>query len=47
MNLYYELNLIKDKLPKQTYKTILGQLRAGDYVGAEKGMQTALKKYTA
>ena len=39
MNIYYELRELKNKIPKNTYKTILGQLKAGDYKGAVKGIE--------
>ncbi len=42
-NTMQELNKIKMQIPKQTYKTILGQMRAGDMEGAKVGI-TRLKK---
>lgn len=30
MNIYFELHSLKRKIPKNTYRTILGQLNAGD-----------------
>ena len=39
MNVYYELLELKNKIPKQTYKTILGQIKAGDLKGALKGIE--------
>ena len=33
-----ELNIIKHRIPWQTYKTIIGQIRAGDLGGAEVGI---------
>ena len=33
-----ELNTIKGRIPQQTYKTIIGQIRAGDLGGAEVGV---------
>ncbi len=38
MNIYYELRLLKNKIPKNTYKTILGQIKSGDIKGAVKGI---------
>ena len=34
-----ELNLIKNHIPKQTYKTIKGQIKSGDIVGARVGIE--------
>jgi len=34
-----ELNVIKVKIPEQTYKTIIGQIRAGDVGGARVGIE--------
>lgn len=36
---YKELQKIRDRIPRNTYKTILGQLRAGDMVGAAMGVK--------
>lgn len=36
---YRELQKLRDKIPKNTYKTILGQLRAGDSLGAALGIK--------
>ncbi|MDD3238532.1 MAG: hypothetical protein PHW47_00290 [Lachnospira sp.] len=33
-----ELNTIKGRIPQQTYKTIIGQVRAGDIGGATVGI---------
>ena len=33
-----EVNMIKHKIPWQTYKTLIGQIRAGDLNGAEVGI---------
>ena len=34
-----ELNVIRNCIPRQTYKTILGQIRAGDIKGAAVGIE--------
>lgn len=34
-----ELNTIKSRIPQQTYRTIIGQLRAGDLGGATVGVE--------
>lgn len=34
-----ELNVIRNLIPRQTYKTILGQIRAGDIKGAAVGIE--------
>lgn len=34
-----ELNTIKVKISEQTYKTIIGQIRAGDVGGARVGIE--------
>ncbi len=44
MNLYYELDSIKKQIPVNTYKTILGQLRAGDVKGAQTGIKRIKEK---
>lgn len=44
MNIYAELNSIRNKIPKNTYKTILGQLNKGDIKGAETGIQRIKEK---
>lgn len=38
-----ELNTIKARIPQQTYRTIIGQMRAGDLGGATVGIER-LKK---
>jgi len=35
---------IKYKIPKQTYLTIVGQMRAGDFEGAAKGVARLKKR---
>jgi len=37
--IYKELQAIRDRIPRNTYKTILGQLRAGDMIGAAMGVK--------
>ena len=37
--IYRELQRIRDRIPRNTYKTILGQLRAGDMIGAAMGVK--------
>ena len=44
MNLYYELHSLKGKISKNTYKTILGQIKAGDSEGAVNGIERIKKK---
>lgn len=44
MNVYYELNKLKREIPYNTYKTILGQLNAGDIKGAETGIKRLKEK---
>lgn len=44
MNIYYELNSIRRKIPYNTYKTILGQLNAGDVKEAETGIKRLKEK---
>lgn len=34
-----QLNMIKPNIPRQTYSTILGQMRAGDLGGAIVGIE--------
>lgn len=34
-----ELNTIKHQIPHQTYKTIIGQIKAGDVGGATVGIE--------
>lgn len=38
MNLYYEVEVLKNKIPLNTYRTLLGQLNSGDVKGAERGI---------
>lgn len=40
-----ELNMIKSRIPKQTYSTILGQIRAGDLGGATVGIMRLKRKF--
>lgn len=44
MNIYKELNSLKRKLQRNTYKTILGQLNAGDIKGAAVGIKRLKEK---
>lgn len=44
MNIYYELQTLKGKIPENTYKTILGQLKSGDSEGAARGIEKVKKK---
>ena len=37
-NVIKELNTIKARIPQQTYRTIVGQVRAGDLGGATVGI---------
>ena len=37
--LIQELNMIKHQIPWQTYKTIIGQIKAGDLNGAQVGIR--------
>lgn len=39
-----ELNTIKSRIPQQTYRTIIGQLRAGDLGGATVGVERLKRK---
>ena len=39
-----ELNRIKHKIPWQTYKTIIGQMKSGDINGAEVGISRLKRK---
>ncbi len=34
-----ELNIIKARIPQQTYRTIIGQMHAGDLGGATVGVE--------
>ena len=36
---YRELEMIKWQIPRQTYKTIIGQIKAGDIGGATVGIE--------
>lgn len=36
--LYRELRPLYGRIPKNTYKSIVGQIRKGDYAGAQRGM---------
>ena len=36
--LFQELRRIEHRIPQQTYKTIIGQIKAGDVAGAEVGI---------
>lgn len=42
--MYYMLNKYKRLLTKQQYKTIKGQIIAGDILGAEKGLKRLINK---
>lgn len=44
VTLYKQLGQLWNRIPKQMYYTIRGQIRAGDYEGARKGIQTAQKR---
>lgn len=44
MNIYQILKKYKNQLTKQQYKTLKGQVRAGDTMGAIKGLNKLLKK---
>ena len=37
--IFRELTVIKPKIPHQTYKTIIGQIKAGDIGGATVGVE--------
>ena len=39
-----ELNAIKARIPQQTYRTIIGQMRDGDLGGATVGIERLKKK---
>ena len=39
-----EVKMIKHKIPWQTYKTLIGQIRAGDLNGAEVGIGRLKRK---
>lgn len=42
--LIQELNEIKEKIPLQTYRTIIGQMRSGDLNGATVGIDRLKRK---
>ncbi len=42
--IYKELNSLKGKIPRNTYKTIFGQLNAGDIKGATVGIKRLKEK---
>lgn len=42
--MYKLLNKCRSYLTKQQYKTIKGQIKAGDYIGAEKGLKKLMYK---
>lgn len=42
--MYSLLNKHRSQLTKQQFKTIKGQIVAGDYVGARKGLKKLLNK---
>lgn len=44
MDAIKELNIIKNKIPFNTYRTILGQIRAGDMGGATVGIDRLKRK---
>lgn len=44
VNLYYELVTIKNQIPVNTYRTILGQIRSGDVKGAQTGIRRMKEK---
>ena len=44
MNVFKILKIHKNQLTKQQYKTLKGQARAGDTLGAIKGLNRLLKK---
>ena len=44
MNIYFELHSLKRKIPRNTYKTILGQLNAGYVKSAETGIKRIKEK---
>lgn len=39
-----ELNTIKGEIPQNTYRTIMGQIKAGDVKGARVGMERIKKR---
>jgi hypothetical protein len=44
MNIYFELNSLKGKIPHNTYKTIFGQINKGDIKAAETGIKRLKEK---
>lgn len=40
-----ELNTIKARIPQQTYRTIIGQMKAGDVGGATVGIERLKRKF--
>lgn len=44
MDAIKELNIIKNKIPFNTYRTILGQIRAGDMGGPTVGIDRLKRK---
>ena len=40
-----ELNAMKARIPQQTYRTIIGQMRGGDFGGATVGINRLKKKF--
>ena len=44
MNVFKILKIHKNQLTKQQYKTLKGQVRAGDTEGAIKGLNKLIKK---
>lgn len=42
--MYKELNAMKARIPQQTYRTLIGQMRAGDLGGATVGINRLKKK---
>lgn len=44
MKAMMQLKACKDRLPRQAYKTIRGQILAGDSYGAMKGLRKVLKR---
>ena len=46
MNAYKELEAHKRELTRQQYKTLKGQIRAGDEVGAMKGLAALIRRKT-
>ena len=42
--MYRKLNRYKDILTKQQYRTIKGQIKAGDIIGADRGLDRLIRK---